>query len=146
MSQMYNCADIDQFMFAGNATFTISSRKTGAHFTYKVSQAKDNDGLWFVALLTGPDNDSDYTYLGVVRIRIEGRAFMLTKKSRFGEDVACVKAYRFLMSQLTTKTELPECLEFRHEGHCGRCGRTLTVPESIDRGIGPECWSKMGGM
>ena len=30
-----------------------------------------------------------------------------------------------------------------HEGKCGCCGRSLTVPESIKRGIGPECWSRM---
>jgi len=146
MSKMTDCVAIEQFTFAGNATFTISSRKTDAHFTYKVSKAKDKDTLWFVALLTGPDNDSDYTYLGVVRDRFGGRAFQLTKKSRFSEDVACVKAFQFFMKKIMENTELPECLEFRHEGHCGKCGRTLTVPESIDRGIGPECWSKMGGM
>lgn len=28
-------------------------------------------------------------------------------------------------------------------GRCGKCGRTLTDPESIERGIGPECWSRM---
>lgn len=29
--------------------------------------------------------------------------------------------------------------------HCGRCGRTLTDPLSIDRGIGPECAGKATG-
>lgn len=29
-------------------------------------------------------------------------------------------------------------------GACGHCGRTLTRPESIERGIGPVCYSKMG--
>lgn len=29
-------------------------------------------------------------------------------------------------------------------GHCGHCGRTLTNPESLERGIGPVCASKMG--
>ncbi len=28
-------------------------------------------------------------------------------------------------------------------GRCGKCGRTLTDHESIERGIGPECWSRM---
>lgn len=29
-------------------------------------------------------------------------------------------------------------------GSCGHCGRTLTNPESIERGIGPICAGKMG--
>ncbi len=32
----------------------------------------------------------------------------------------------------------------RELGHCGHCGRTLTNPESIERGIGPVCAGKMG--
>jgi hypothetical protein len=28
-------------------------------------------------------------------------------------------------------------------GHCGHCGRTLTNPESVARGIGPVCYSRM---
>lgn len=30
----------------------------------------------------------------------------------------------------------------QEESYCGVCGRTLTDPESIDRGIGPECYGK----
>lgn len=30
-------------------------------------------------------------------------------------------------------------------GTCGICHRTLTVKESIDRGIGPVCFAKLGG-
>lgn len=29
----------------------------------------------------------------------------------------------------------------RHHNHCGRCARVLTVPESIDLGLGPVCAS-----
>lgn len=32
----------------------------------------------------------------------------------------------------------------RELGHCGVCGRTLTDPDSIDRGIGPVCAERMG--
>jgi hypothetical protein len=35
--------------------------------------------------------------------------------------------------------DLPESLEIWHEGSCLRCGRKLTVPESIESGYGPEC-------
>jgi hypothetical protein len=34
--------------------------------------------------------------------------------------------------------------EVYHEGRCGRCNRKLTVPESIETGLGPECASKLG--
>jgi hypothetical protein len=39
--------------------------------------------------------------------------------------------------------ELHPQLIVHHENHCGRCGRTLTVPESVERGIGPDCLAKM---
>jgi len=31
----------------------------------------------------------------------------------------------------------------QEEAYCGKCGRTLTDPESIARGIGPECFGQM---
>lgn len=27
-------------------------------------------------------------------------------------------------------------------GHCRHCGRTLTDPTSIERGVGSDCWAK----
>lgn len=33
----------------------------------------------------------------------------------------------------------------RHAKRCLRCGRTLTDPESISRGIGPDCWDRVKG-
>lgn len=30
-------------------------------------------------------------------------------------------------------------------GQCMICGRTLTVKASIDRGVGPVCWGRLGG-
>lgn len=33
----------------------------------------------------------------------------------------------------------------RLTGKCGCCGRRLTDPTSISRGIGPDCWARLGG-
>ena len=32
--------------------------------------------------------------------------------------------------------------DVHHEGKCGKCGRPLTVPESVKTGLGPICSGK----
>jgi hypothetical protein len=139
-------ADAASFTTAGHARLTLESLKTGTHFTYQVNRAKNYDGTpanrWFVAVLNGPDNESDYAYIGLLDTRFNGTEFRMTAKSRFGEDANCVKAWKYFWNHVE-RGVLPDNLVVRHEGRCGRCGRTLTVPESIDRGIGPECATKM---
>ena len=68
----------------------------------------------------------------------------LTNKSRRNEDSPDVKIIRFLLGHVATDMMLPNAT-VRHMGKCGCCGRALTVPESLDRGIGPECWSRICG-
>lgn len=134
--------DILAYAAAGNATFTLQGRHS--RFTYRV-RLNDAGTLYFVGVLTGSDNTSDYSYLGTVACE-ERAPYKHGRKSRVGEDAPSVRAFAWFWRALTTKDE--EALaqvEFRHEGRCGRCNRLLTVPESLDRGIGPECWEKMGG-
>lgn len=132
------------YALAGMATITLQSLRTGVHYTYKVKAAKDSEthevkpGLYFVNLLTdGSADEGTFTYLGMIR---DGR-FSLTKKSAMQNDSGPVAAFNYFWRLQSLTPELV----VRHEGKCGRCGRTLTVPESIDAGIGPECASKMGG-
>ncbi len=40
---------------------------------------------------------------------------------------------------------MPDGLEVREEDLCGCCGRALTDPVSIDRGIGPDCYGRKTG-
>ena len=141
-----NAADIKTYTLAGNATLTLTSQKTGARYTFRIGQAKDRETgerqpMWFVGLLTGPDNYADYTYMGI--ISGAQHMFRLTAKSRYAADSVPVKAFEFFWNRVVEE-QMPPQMEIRHEGSCGRCGRKLTVPESIDRGIGPECAGKMG--
>jgi hypothetical protein len=123
------------FVLAGNATFTLVSRKTGIRFTYKVRQPEEGKPH-FVAVLTGPENSTDFTYLGVIR---PGPSFARTAKSKIGPDAASCKAFDWFARQLLSRGQMPEAVELWHEGKCGRCGRKLTVPSSIETGLGPEC-------
>lgn len=133
-------ADAAIYATAGNATLTLSSRRTGARFTYRVRLPDDGDGSFrFVSLLTGPDNTADYAYLGLLR----GDALVRTRRSRIGEDAPSFRAFAYFARHVIGRGVLPPELEVRHEGRCGRCARPLTVPESIDRGLGPECAGRM---
>lgn len=146
-------ADAISFILAGNATVTFKSLRTGTHFTFKVQEPKKQDPArptWFVKLLTGPDNTGDYTYLGMITVSpfasLAGplqHTFRATKATR-NPGSPSFKAFEYTFNQLAKTGRIPAGVEIRHEGRCGRCGRALTVPESIDRGIGPECASRMG--
>lgn len=135
------------FMLAGNATLTLVSTKTQARFTYKVRAPEERKGnvSHFVSLLNGSDNEGSYIYLGLVRNGNGGYRYEHGKKARVGADAASAKAFAWFWGNVVGRRELPASVELWHAGTCGRCGRTLTVPESIERGIGPECWNKMGG-
>ncbi len=126
------------YMMQGKATITVQSRKTETRFTFKIKRANPDQptvpSVFFVSVMTGPDNEASYSYVGILR----SGDFRLTAKSKFGEDDPRVKAFAWVFGNLR-QLKLPESLEIWHEGQCGRCGRKLTVPSSIESGIGPEC-------
>ena len=138
-----------QFLLAGNSTLTIVNDETGNRFTYKVRKKEvENSGaqvnLYFVSLLNGPDNENDFCYLGTIFFNGNGQGdFRTTRNSKVTGDAPSFKAFKWLFSMLQKEAELPDKVKFYHEGRCGRCGRTLTVPESIESGYGPECISML---
>jgi hypothetical protein len=128
--------NIREFVFAGNAIFTIENTTTGNRFTYKTQQCEDDASLWFVKVLTGPDNESSYQYLGIIRGSITGGLYTHGRKSRIGVDAPAAVAFAWFWQR---QDQLPASIAVCHEGHCGRCGRLLSVPDSIRTGFGPEC-------
>ncbi len=126
-----------QFIRAGKSTFTIRSEKTGTRFTYRVNVSNDGN-VHFVALLNGADNDSNYQFLGI----LSRDMYRHGRKSRVTEEAASVKAFKWFWGSLA-RGQFPASVKMWHEGKCGRCGRTLTVPESIESGYGPECVTKL---
>lgn len=125
-----------EFMFAGNAVVTIRSKTTGNRYTFKVKKANFGE-RWFIKYLVGPDNENDYAYVGSVTGK--PKALSLTKASKLTLDSPPVKAFHFALGHLIMRNQIHPQLEIWHEGSCGRCNRQLTVPESVYRGLGPEC-------
>jgi len=138
-----------QFFMGGNATFTVQNPQ-GEYYTFKICQPNKSPRFrgqsvipHFASLLTGPDNENSYTYLGMVNP--ETGDVKLTRQSRYTENSKPFQVIRWALKHALGDRQIPDGYQINHAGHCGRCGRLLTVPESLTRGIGPECWSKMGG-
>lgn len=136
---MQNLITDKRFFTLGNATFTVSNA-TGTHYTYKVSRP-DEDKPYFVGLLTGPDNEASYTYMGLLDPNT--LQVRLTKASKYNLQSTPYRVINWALGKVAHGTPLPSGYAIQHEGKCGRCGRKLTTPESIERGIGPECWANM---
>ena len=131
-----------KFLHAGRAVFTLRNAETGGRFTYRVSAPKDGGEIRFVSVLSGPDNESDYAYAGTIapgRSYIHGRA----GKARISADAPSAQVFAWFHDDHLLVGALPAGVEIYHENRCGRCGRTLTVPESVTSGFGPECIGKL---
>jgi hypothetical protein len=136
------------FMFAGNATLTLASQKTGNRFTYKIVEGKpnrdNNKPIFFVSAMNGSDNENSFGYLGILK-EFNGKlgfSFAKPDKAKIHANAPSAKAFQWAMTAIL-KFQTPDTLDVWHEGRCGRCNRKLTVPESIESGLGPECASKV---
>ena len=144
--------DPRKFALAGNAYFTALSAKTGTRFTFRVTRAgldhpaRDTQPpVWWVFLLRGADNTRDYAFLGSLRPDVPGSAqlrYAQSVRSPVRLDAPGARAARWVLPRVANGLPTPHC-EIYHEGRCGRCGRLLTVPESIISGFGPECISHL---
>lgn len=123
-----------KFFEMGKALFTVSNNK-GNHYTFKIRKKKDSP--YFVSLLTGPDNTTSYTYLGLYIPQWPG--VKLTNKSKFNFDSLPIRVFNWAVKTVNEHKQIPAGYSIIHEGKCCRCGRLLTTPESIERAIGPEC-------
>jgi hypothetical protein len=141
-------------MTAGRAIFTLAvpegfqrdHSEVRSHYTFRIVFKEKNDRFpeaWFVNMLSGPDNLSDYTPLGM--LNPETGAVRLTRNSRLTDESWPVRLVRRVFAALWAgeddKIEAAG-FELMHSGRCGRCGRLLTTPESIEAGLGPVCVNK----
>lgn len=139
MEKELNYKQTLEFVFAGKAIFTVQSNRTKKRFTYKMKQAKNGSKPYFISVLNGTDNYTNYQYLGTVFNKTE---FNYGKKSKISKDSESVRGFDWFFRNLLKGT-LGNLVSVYHEGKCGRCGRKLTTPKSIERGIGPECIKHM---
>lgn len=131
-----------QFFQAGRAVFTIENA-TGQHYTFKVTRAKFankavQEQPYFVSVMThGADG---YTYMGMLT---DNKQCRITRKSKYTYESMALRVFNFASAIIHGHRELPEGYKIHHEGSCGKCGRALTDPTSIETGLGPVCIGAM---
>jgi hypothetical protein len=134
-----------------NGFFTLRNEETGEHRTFRVrtqaEKAKFAPGSRVIGLLTGPDNEADYTGFGFV---INGDRVAVWKSRRgHGDGWALWSKWEKLAHMFTTlvlgrKSPHFDAAKYsvKLAKRCLRCNRPLTDPISIDLGIGPVCRTK----
>lgn len=141
-NHLISAENVIDYILAGKCIITLKSKKTGVRFTYKIVCKRgvkpENADIWFVNVLTGPNNNADYTYMGQIKEQKGELNFWRGKDSPIGESAQSYIAWNYIWNFFRKKTDHPQ-LEIWHEGRCCRCGRRLTDPVSIERGIGSDC-------
>lgn len=141
-----------EFVLAGEATFTVSNQ-AGIHYTYHVYKAIPNpqypNNAWFAQLVLAAEDKK--VYLGRLvppTSKQPSPNILLTGRSKYRADSRVLKVLDWALTVVWQVHKgiyvLPAGYSIKHIGKCGRCGRELTNPASIDSGIGPECARQIG--
>jgi len=124
-----------------NGTITIESlRPDGGHRTFRIrTQPEDSNfapGRRVVALLSGPDNESDYT--GFAFVAEDGGGVDVWRSKRGMDEKRSTWEW---YADMLTRPGIYQTQGYRYlvSQRCRRCNRKLTDPISISEGIGPEC-------
>jgi hypothetical protein len=140
------------WMYAGKCHVTFVNTKVNERFTYKIEVGRlrkedpeEAQPPHFISVLVGHNNEDDYSYIGTVFHNTEGDKYVHNdRRSNLDREAPSVKAFQWILQVLNAGAP-PEWLEIWHEGRCCVCGRLLTDPDSIVRGIGPVCLNGMLG-
>ncbi len=126
---------------AGRVTVTFTSEATGQHITI-LAKARGKDPATDKWIAT-PLADALVVYFEVPNQgEWNDKVGKATRRAGFTPDPRADEARVFCARQLlrfVAGQPLPAGLTAQESDHCGRCGRELTDPVSIARGIGPHC-------
>lgn len=134
------CQAARKFALAGNAHLTFKNVEKGTRRTFQIVKSKKNEQIFYVKVLTGPENTRDYTYLGTLKVLADGTVvYKHGRTSTISATAQANVAFDWVWNKVIIPNHKVKSLEIWHEGRCCRCGRLLTTPESVAAGIGPEC-------
>lgn len=126
---------------AHNGTYTIVLNEKGDYRTIRIVDAPETmnkpQGTQIAQFLSGADNEHNYT----------GFAFVSGSRvgiwSKFKADSVLAKALNILLTaDKEQQADYGQAYAIE-SSNCWRCGKKLTVPASLHRGLGPICAKKL---
>lgn len=115
-------------------TFSLETQSDKAEFA---------PGKQVIALLTGSDNENDFTSVGIIN---EDGRLIIWRKHRNTDMAANVEiALDVIRNMSNTERESAGYAYAVISSRCRRCRRVLTVPASVNQGYGPTCIKVVGG-
>jgi hypothetical protein len=126
-----------QFITAGHAEFTVQGMN---HYTFKVvHQNKKGSSLHVYYRKVG-----DHLIGFFNRNSLTGQWwYKHNPHSEISERDTAVLCIEYTIKHLQSG-KFDNRAQIMHLGACGKCGRALTDPVSIEAGIGPECRKQLG--
>lgn len=143
LKKIDNPETLKPYITGGNSTFTIYSDKLKKRYTYHVVRDKMLKNRYLVSLMYGSDNadlKGSFRFLGL--FYSDSMTLKVNSIGVYKQDAA--KMLDYFLSIIDKRKDWPDTCEFYPSRKCVRCGRKLTTPESITRGIGPDCLEALG--
>ncbi len=142
-SHPLDAAALRTFMFQGKALFTLENKEKGSYITFKVKSPKRKRGtpedltIFDIEAKVLNDGYGGMVYIG--RLNRKTREFK--KGFKVQPDNVGLLTLQWLLGNWNNLERYEESgkLGMYHLGICCKCGMPLTVPESIENGIGPQC-------
>lgn len=143
MEHIINPVYYQDFILAGKCEFTIRSVKTGNEEMFVINKSTTQRDLYWV-------NNRMREHLGFLkRVPAIADIWNFEKKS----DIMAYQEHQIkifswlwhnMMLGVITNDKLKAIQIINPYNRCAHCHRTLTHPESIPIGIGPDCFKKLG--
>lgn len=123
-----NKTHIIDFLFGGRAKFTLKSLKTGRGVQFYCKQK-----VHYTAV-----HHPDSGYLGAIT-KVKGDEIQFKPIHNPYNKHSPEGIFAWFCRHYTEYDKI----ELWHHGECSMCGRALTDPKSIERGIGPVCYEAL---
>lgn len=95
-----------EFMFLGNSRIQVTSERTGVTYTYKVKAKKGPQGIHYVSVLTGPEGNMDFSYMGSI---FNCSTFSRHRESKVPADDPVMRGFEYVYGHLKAGRMPPHC-------------------------------------